>query len=222
LIGFAGSPWTLATYMVEGSSSREFATIKAMLYDRPELLHRLLGKVAAAVTDYLNAQIEAGAQVLMIFDTWGGALSAEAYRHFSLAYAQRIVERLRRERDGQRIPVIFFTKGGGQWLETMAQIGCDGIGLDWTSDIGQARARVGHQVALQGNLDPTVLYAPPAVIHHEVNKVLTSFGEGSGHVFNLGHGIHPNMDPDRVAAMIKAVHELSPTFHLRRNTKVGA
>ncbi|MFP5504919.1 MAG: uroporphyrinogen decarboxylase, partial [Gammaproteobacteria bacterium] len=195
LIGFSGSPWTLATYMVEGGSSKDFATVKAMLYDRPELLHRLLDTVARAVADYLNAQIAAGAQAVMLFDTWGGALGPREYREFSLAYMTRIVAQLAREHDGRRVPVILFTKGGGQWLETMAESGADALGLDWTTDIGQARARVGDRVALQGNLDPAVLYAQPEHIRAEVARVLAAYGHGSGHVFNLGHGIHPQIAP---------------------------
>ena len=208
LIGFAGSPWTLATYMVEGGSSKEFARVKGMLYAEPGLLHRLLTVTAQAVTAYLNAQVAAGAQALMIFDTWGGTLSAEAYREFSLAYMAHIVEGLHREAEGRRVPVILFTKGGGQWLEAMAGTSCDALGLDWTTDIGEARRRVGDRVALQGNLDPCVLYAPDDRIRDEVAKVLTGFGGGTGHVFNLGHGIHQGVDPERVTALVNAVHDL--------------
>ncbi len=213
LIGFSGSPWTLATYMVEGGGSRDFRTIKGMMYDRPELLHRLLDTTARAVTTYLNAQVAAGAQALMIFDTWGGALSPAAYRAFSLAYMRQIVEGLTREAEGRTVPVILFTKNGGQWLEAMADSGADALGLDWTTDIGEARARVGDRVALQGNLDPAVLYASPATIEREVGEVLAGFGPGSGHVFNLGHGIHPQIDPERAAVMIEAVHRLSAPYH---------
>lgn len=213
LIGFAGSPWTLATYMVEGGSSKNFSRIKGMLYDRPELLHRLLNTVAQSVTAYLNAQVSAGAQALMIFDTWGGVLSPQAYQQFSLAYARRILEGLQREADGRRVPVIFFTKGGGLWLEAMADAGFDALGLDWTIELGDARARVGDRVALQGNLDPATLYAAPRVIRAEVARTLASFGHGEGHVFNLGHGIHPDVDPDHAAALIAAVHELSGRYH---------
>ncbi|MBU1190569.1 MAG: uroporphyrinogen decarboxylase [Gammaproteobacteria bacterium] len=213
LIGFSGSPWTLATYMVEGSSSKDFATIKAMLYDRPQLLHQLLDTTANAVSAYLNAQIAAGAQAVMIFDTWGGALGPREYREFSLAYMTRIISELSREQSGQRIPVIMFTKGGGQALEAMADSGADALGLDWTTDIGQARARVGDRVALQGNLDPAVLYAQPEQIRAEVARVLAAYGHGTGHVFNLGHGIHPQIDPAHAAAMITAVHELSRPYH---------
>ena len=213
LIGFSGSPWTLATYMVEGGSSKEFARIKALLYNEPETLHRLLDTTAQAVTAYLNAQVEAGAQALMIFDTWGGALTPRAYREFSLAYMQRIVEGLVREHEGRRVPVILFTKGGAQWLEAMADTGCDALGLDWTIELGEARARVGDRVALQGNLDPSILYARPERIREEVARALESYGAGSGHVFNLGHGIHQHIDPDHVRALVDAVHELSAPYH---------
>ncbi len=213
LIGFSGSPWTLATYMVEGGSSKEFARIKALLYNEPETLHRLLDTTAQAVTAYLNAQVEAGAQALMIFDTWGGALTPRAYREFSLAYMQRIVEGLVREHEGRPVPVILFTKGGAQWLEAMADTGCDALGLDWTIELGEARARVGDRVALQGNLDPSILYARPERIREEVARALESYGAGSGHVFNLGHGIHQHIDPDHVRALVDAVHELSAPYH---------
>ncbi|KAB7624405.1 uroporphyrinogen decarboxylase [Alkalilimnicola sp. S0819] len=214
LIGFAGSPWTLATYMVEGGPSKFFAHIKGMIYERPDVLHQLLTRTAAAVTDYLNAQVEAGAQALMLFDSWGGVLNPEAYQQFSLAYCARILQGLRRETpDGRKIPVVLFTKGGGQWLESMAEAGFDALGLDWTTDMGDARRRVGDTVALQGNLDPTTLYGPPNVIRAEVAKVLASYGPGSGHVFNLGHGIHPEVPPEHAAAMVQAVHELSPAYH---------
>ncbi|WP_440996376.1 uroporphyrinogen decarboxylase [Arhodomonas sp. SL1] len=213
LIGFSGSPWTLATYMVEGGSSRDFRHIKALAYDEPAALHRLLARTADAVTDYLNAQSAAGAQALMIFDTWGGALAHDAYREFSLTYARRVIDGLVREREGRRVPVVFFTKGGGLWLEAMAESGADGLGLDWTVDLEEARRRVGHRVALQGNLDPSVLYARPAVVREQVARVLAEYGSGSGHVFNLGHGVHPEIPPAHVAAMVDAVHELSPAYH---------
>jgi len=205
LIGFAGSPWTLATYMVEGGSSREFTEIKRLLYQRPELLHRLLAVLAESVTAYLNAQIDAGAQALQIFDTWGGVLTPATYREFSLAYMQRIVAGLTRERDGLRVPVILFTKNGGQWLEAIADTGCDAIGLDWTTDIGQARRRVGERVALQGNLDPAVLFCDPDTVAREARRVLADWGGGAGHVFNLGHGVQPGVDPENVAALVAAV-----------------
>ncbi len=213
LIGFSGSPWTLATYMIEGSSTKTFARSKGMMFDEPALMHSLLDKLAAAVTEYLNAQVAAGAQALMVFDTWGGTLSPRDYKTFSLAYMQRIVDGLTREADGRRVPVILFTKGGGQWLELMADTGCDALGLDWTTDIGEARARVGDRVALQGNLDPCTLYASPQAIRRSVAEILASFGNGSGHVFNLGHGIHPTIPPEHAAAMIEAVHELSRPYH---------
>jgi uroporphyrinogen decarboxylase len=214
LIGFSGSPWTLATYMVEGGSSRDFARCKEMLYSRPELMHQLLSVLADSVTDYLNAQIRAGAQAVQIFDTWGGALSHGAYREFSLQYMERIVGGLIKEADGRPVPAILFTKGGGQWLEAMAESGASALGLDWTTDIGAARARVGDRVALQGNLDPAVLYASPERIRDEVASILASFGRGTGHVFNLGHGITPKVDPEHARAMIDAVHELSPKYHV--------
>jgi uroporphyrinogen decarboxylase len=213
LIGFAGSPWTLATYMVEGRSSREFARIKTLLYQQPATLHTLLEKLADAVIAYLNAQIHAGVQAVMLFDTWGGALAAAAYREFSLRYMTRIVQGLNREQDGRRVPAILFTKGGGLWLEAMAESGTDALGIDWTQDIGDARRRVGNQVALQGNLDPAVLHASPEHIREQVTKVLESFGPGSGHVFNLGHGITQDVKPEHAAAMIAAVQELSPAYH---------
>ncbi|MCH4564610.1 uroporphyrinogen decarboxylase [Halomonas sp. EGI 63088] len=213
LIGFSGSPWTLATYMVEGSSSKDFRHVKAMLYDTPDTMHRLLDTLAHAVTDYLNAQIRAGAQAVQIFDTWGGALSTPAYLEFSLRYMEQIVAGLIREHEGRRVPVILFTKNGGQWLEDMATAGADALGLDWTTELSEARARVGHRVALQGNLDPNVLFARPTAIRAEVARTLDSFGAGPGHVFNLGHGISQFTDPDRVTAFMEALHELSPAYH---------
>ena len=213
LIGFSGSPWTLATYMVEGGSSKDYAHLKTLIYDRPELAHHLLGVTADAVTAYLNAQIAAGAQAVMIFDTWGGVLTPRDYRAFSLAYMQRIVDGLTREADGRKVPVTLFTKGGGMWLEAMAETGCDGLGLDWTVDIGDVRRRVGDRVALQGNMDPNMLYARPERIREEVASILESYGSGPGHVFNLGHGIHPGVDPEHAGAFIEAVHELSAAYH---------
>ena len=209
LIGFAGSPWTLATYMIEGQSSRDFARSKRWLYQKPELLHLLLEKLALSTIDYLNAQITNGAQVVQIFDTWGGALSGPAYREFSLAYMQKIVAGLITERDGLEIPVILFTKGGGAWLEDIADTHCHALGLDWTVDIGEARRRVGHRVALQGNMDPAVLRAGRGAIEAEVERILTSFGAGNGHVFNLGHGITPDVDPANAGIFIDAVHRYS-------------
>lgn len=213
LIGFSGSPWTLATYMVEGGGSKEFAKVKGMLYDRPDLMHHLLGVMADAVVKYLNAQIAAGAQAVMIFDTWGGMLTPRDYKQFSLDYMARIVSGLTRQHDGRRVPVILFTKGGGQWLELMAETGCDGLGLDWTVDIGSARDRVGSRVALQGNMDPAVLYAAPTRIQAEVGTIIGSYGRGPGHVFNLGHGIHQHIDPDNVKVLVDSVHELSKGYH---------
>ena len=214
LIGFAGSPWTVGTYMVEGGGSKAFARIKGMLYGDPQLLHRMLDVVTRATTDYLNAQIESGAQAVMVFDTWGGALSPAAYGEFSLQYMARIVDGLVREREGRRVPVVLFTKGGGRWLAEMAATGCDALGVDWTTDLADARAATGGKVALQGNLDPCVLYASPPVIRDEVAKVLASYGHGHGHVFNLGHGIHPDVNPEHAGAMVAAVHELSPKYHV--------
>ena len=208
LIGFSGSPFTLACYMVEGGSSSDFRTLKTMLYDRPDLLHRILDVTTRAVTDYLVAQIESGAQAVMIFDTWGGMLAHAAYREFSLAYMEHIVQGLTREQGGERVPVIAFTKGGGQWLEEIAAIGVDAIGLDWTTDIGDARRRVGDRVALQGNLDPMALFAAPEVIARETRRIIERFGPGSGHVFNLGHGISQHTPPEHVAALVEAVHSV--------------
>ncbi len=213
LIGFSGSPWTLATYMVEGASSKDFRTIKAMLYERPELLDQLLDTVSQSVALYLNAQIAAGAQTVMIFDTWGGALTPSDYCRFSLKPMENIIRTLQRENDGRKVPVILFTKNGGQWLEAMTDTGADALGLDWTTDLSDARRRVGAQVALQGNLDPSVLYASPKTIRAQVGKVLASFGKGEGHVFNLGHGVLPGINPEHAGAMIEAVHELSRPYH---------
>lgn len=213
LIGFSGSPWTLATYMIEGGASREFRKVKQWLYDRPTLLHSVLDKLCRSVTDYLNAQIEAGAQAVQIFDTWGGILSDSAYREFSLAYMAKIVAGLTRVARGRAVPVILFTKGGGQWLEMIAETGCDAIGLDWTIDIGEARSRVGERVALQGNMDPAVLRSSPAVIEGEVARILGDYGSGSGHVFNLGHGITPDVVPSNVRVFVDAVHILSAKSH---------
>ena len=213
LIGFSGSPWTLATYMIEGKGSSDFRLAKTLLYDDPRTLHDLLGVLATAVRRYLDAQIAAGAQAVMIFDTWGGVLSAAAYREFSLHYMAQILAELTRGDGAARVPVILFTKGGGGWLEAMADTGCDALGLDWTVTMGEARARVGDRVALQGNLDPCTLYASPERIRAGVGEVLESFGRGPGHVFNLGHGLHPGMQPDHVGACVTAVQELSPRFH---------
>ena len=213
LIGFSGSPFTLACYMIEGQGRSDFATVKKMLYDRPDLLHRILAVNASAVTAYLNAQIQAGAQVIMIFDTWGGLLSHAAFQEFSLAYTQQILAGVARTHDGERIPRIVFTKGGGLWLESIADCGCDAAGLDWTIDIGSARSRVGSKIALQGNLDPAVLLSSPAAIKREAGAILERFGTGNGHVFNLGHGISQFTPPEHVAALVEAVHQLSAPYH---------
>ena len=213
LIGFSGSPWTLASYMIEGGSSREFRRLKGMMYEEPVLLHELLEKLAEAVALYLNAQIAAGVEVIMVFDTWGGILSPVQYEQFSLAYAKTVLERVDRSICGKIVPAVLFTKGGGQWLEAMASSGYDALGLDWTTDIGVARSRVGQKVALQGNLDPQALYAPPETIRAEVRQILESYGEGAGHIFNLGHGVWPDVEPEHVRTMIEAVHEFSPEFH---------
>lgn len=214
LIGFSGSPWTLVTYMVEGGGAKNFSHTKGMMFDRPDLLHSLLAKTADSVTTYLNAQIARGAQAAMIFDTWGGALAPANYREFSLAYMQRVVEGLTRESEGRRVPVILFTKNGGQWLGDMANTGCDALGVDWTTDLADARRLVEDKVALQGNLDPCTLYASPERIREEVARVLASYGKGPGHVFNLGHGITPDVKPEHAAAMVEAVHELSRPYHV--------
>jgi uroporphyrinogen decarboxylase len=213
LIGFSGSPFTLACYMIEGRGSSDFATVKKMLYERPDLLHRILEINTQAVIAYLNAQIEAGAQAVMLFDTWGGMLSHAAYHEFSLAYLRRIIAGLTREREGLRVPNIVFTKGGGGWLESIAAIGCDAVGLDWTVDIGAARARVGMRVALQGNLDPAILLSSPQAVQREAAAILASYGKGSGHVFNLGHGISQHTPPENVAALIKTVRTASAAYH---------
>ncbi|MGL5948949.1 MAG: uroporphyrinogen decarboxylase [Aeromonas sp.] len=215
LIGFSGSPWTLATYMVEGGSSKAFTKIKQMMYSEPQTLHLLLDKLADSVTSYLNAQIKAGAQSVMVFDTWGGVLTPCDYGDFSLQYMHKIVDGLIREHDGRRVPVTLFTKNGGQWLEKMAATGCDALGLDWTIDIADAKRRVGDKVALQGNMDPSMLYATPERIRQEVASILAGFGHGSGHVFNLGHGIHPDVNPEHAGAFVRAVHELSASYHVR-------
>ena len=211
LIGFSGSPWTLACYMVEGGSSREFKRMLTLVYKEPEIVHQLLNKLAAVVAEYLIEQVKAGVNVLMIFDTWGGILSKANYLNFSLAYIKKIIAIVKA--DYPDIPMIFFTKGGGQWLVEMADSGCDALSLDWTTDLSQARALVGNKVALQGNLDPNVLLADRDIIREEVSKVLASFGQGSGHVFNLGHGITPDVPPEHVQDMIEAVHELSAAYH---------
>ena len=213
LIGFAGSPWTLATYMIEGGSSRDFARAKTMLVEHPSQSHRLLGLLATATAAYLTAQVRAGAQALMVFDTWGGVLTTPAYHEFSLEYMRRVADALPRVHESRSVPLVLFTKGGGGWIESIAASGCDAIGLDWTVDLGDARARVGARVALQGNLDPTMLLASPARIRDEVGRILAEYGTGPGHVFNLGHGITPSVEPDHVGACVDAVHEFSPKYH---------
>lgn len=213
LIGFAGSPWTLATYMIEGGSSRDFRAAKKMLYSQPEVMTLLLDKLTDSVIDYLNAQIKAGAQAIQIFDSWGGTLSAAAYQRFSLEPMKRIVAGLIKEHEGRTVPVIIFTKGGGLWLEAMAESGAHCLGLDWTTDMGQARKRVGDKVALQGNMDPAVLLSSPERIREEVAAILASYGKGTGHVFNLGHGVTPDVDPANAGAFFEAVVELSPPYH---------
>jgi uroporphyrinogen decarboxylase len=213
LIGFAGSPWTVGTYMVEGGSSRDFKTIKGLAAEDPAALDMMLNTVATTTTDYLNAQVDAGAQAIMIFDTWGAALERDDYRRFSLDSMQKIVDGLTRERDGRTIPVILFTKGAGPLLTDMVGTGCDALGVDWTTDLATARGYVEDKVALQGNLDPATLRESPEVIRQGVADTLASYGSGPGHVFNLGHGITPDIDPDHLGVLVDAVHELSPQYH---------
>lgn len=213
LIGFSGSPWTLATYMVEGGSSKAFAKIKRMIYADPQTTHVLLDKLADAVTDYLNAQIESGAQAVQIFDTWGGVLAPEMFRSFSLRYLEKIVSGLHRSYDGKTIPVVLFCKGCNAHLEALADTGCDGLGVDWTMTLGEARARVGERVSLQGNLDPAIMLTSPEVIKSQVKATLESYGKGSGHVFNLGHGITPDVDPQHMTVLCESVSEYSPQWH---------
>lgn len=213
LIGFTGSPWTLATYMVEGGGSKEYRFVKGMMFSDPDSLHKLLDKIADVVILYLNAQIEAGAQALMIFDTWGGILSPRDYEAFSLTYMQKIVNGINRNYQNQTIPVTLFTKNGGQWLEQMAETGCDCLGVDWTTDLSDARRRVGHKVALQGNMDPAILYGSDERIQQEVKTILDSYGHGTGHVFNLGHGIHQFVEPAKAGVFLEAVRQLSPEYH---------
>lgn len=209
LIGFTGSPWTLATYMIEGGSSKDYAKTKQMMYCQPELFQLLLDKLVLSIIDYLNAQIKAGAQAVQIFDSWGGALAYNAYHEYSLKPMQRIIDGLIKEHEGRNVPAILFTKGGGQWLESMAETGADCLGLDWTSDIGQAKLRVGDRVSLQGNMDPAILYTNPKRIRQEVASILKSYGGDTGHIFNLGHGVTPQAKPENVGAFFNAVAELS-------------
>ncbi len=221
LIGFSGSPWTLATYMVEGGSSKAFAKIKNMIYAEPKTAHRLLDKLADSVTDYLNAQIESGAQAVQIFDTWGGALAADVFREFSLQYLEKIVAGLNRSHDGQRIPVVLFCKGCNLQLENLADTGCDALGVDWTISLADARARVGERVALQGNLDPAVMLTNPDIVACQVQNTLASFGMGEGHVFNLGHGITPDVDPQNMTVLVESVREYSPAWHQDKDRPPG-
>ena len=209
LIGFTGSPWTLATYMVEGGSSKAFSKVKGLMYENPKYMHQLLDVLADTVIDYLNSQIEAGADSVMIFDTWGGLLNKESYENFSLRYMSKIVDGIKRDYDGKIIPVTLFTKGGGAWLEQIAATGCDAVGIDWTVQIGEAESRVGSKVALQGNLDPSVLLASPEIIKTEVYKILDQFKGSTGHVFNLGHGITPEVNPESMKVLVDAVHSYS-------------
>jgi uroporphyrinogen decarboxylase len=209
LIGFSGSPWTLACYMVEGAGSDDYRLVKSMLYARPDLMHRILAVNADAVAAYLNAQIDAGAQAVMVFDSWGGVLADGAFQDFSLAYTRRVLKQLKREHAGARIPQIVFTKGGGLWVEQIAASGADVVGLDWTMGLAAARQRVGDRVALQGNLDPNVLFAPAERIRAEATRVLDDFGPGAGHVFNLGHGISQHTPPEAVSVLVDTVHEVS-------------
>lgn len=213
LIGFSGSPFTLACYMVEGGGSADFRTVKTLLYRRPDLLHRILDINCRAVTALLNAQIEAGAQVVMVFDTWGGILGTAEFKEFSLQYLQRAIDGLKREHDGHRVPNILFTKGGGGWLEDIAATGCDAVGLDWTVDIGSARRRIGERTSLQGNLDPAILLAGSDAVRSGVQRVLGAYGKNVGHVFNLGHGISQHTPPENVSVLIEAVHEASRGYH---------
>jgi uroporphyrinogen decarboxylase len=213
LIGFSGSPYTLACYMIEGGASTDFRYTKAMMYGAPALLHRVLSLNAEAVTAYLNAQIDAGAQIIMIFDTWGGSLGTRAFREFSLQYLQRVVSSVTRTCADGAVPLIVYTKGGGAWLEDLVETGADAVGLDWMTDIAAARARIGSRAALQGNLDPGVLFGTPEIIEREVRAVLSAYGHGSGHVFNLGHGISQFTDPENVAKLVELVHLASRAYH---------
>ena len=208
LIGFAGSPWTLATYMVEGQSSREFSRIKNLIYSDPAAAHVLLDKVTRATTAYLRAQIEAGVDLVMLFDTWGGALSHAAYHEFSLAYMRAILEDL-----PAGVPTVVFTKGGGPWLESIAATGCSAIGLDWTVDIGDARRRLGDRITLQGNLDPAVMLTNPEVVTAQTRRIIDAMGSGGRHIFNLGHGITPEVPPEHVSVLVDTVHEHSRRYH---------
>jgi uroporphyrinogen decarboxylase len=213
LIGFSGSPWTLATYMVEGGSSKTFSKIKSMLYSQPETAHRLLDLLADSVIDYLNAQIESGVQAVQIFDTWGGVLAPDKFLSFSLHYLEKIVSGLKRSHDGHDIPVVLFCKGCNSHLEALADTGCDGLGVDWTISLNEARSRVGHRVALQGNLDPAIMLTDPRTIENQVEATLASYGQGTGHVFNLGHGITPEVDPNHMSILVESVRQHSQAWH---------
>lgn len=213
LIGFCGSPWTLATYMIEGKANKTFPKIRALINENPQLLHLLLDKLAQAIAAHLNAQIKSGVQVVMIFDTWGGLLPTPQYQAFSLHYIKQIIENLLPEVDGQKIPVILFTKEGNQWLDLLSESGCHVVGVDWNTDLKEARTLIGNKVALQGNLNPNILETSPEKIREEVATILNRFGKGSGHIFNLGHGITPNINPDHVAVLVEAVHTLSRPYH---------
>ncbi len=213
LIGFSGSPFTLACYMVEGRGSRDFRHLKTMMYRRPDLLQRILKINAQTVTEYLNEQIAAGAQAVQIFDTWGGILSDAAFKRYDLPYLQQVVSGLNRRAENRQVPVVIFTKGGGLWLEQLAQSGADALGTDWTVNLQQARQRVGTQVALQGNLDPLALFGSQDCLELEIERLLAEYGHGSGHVFNLGHGINQYTDPEQVAFMVEAVHRISVRYH---------
>jgi uroporphyrinogen decarboxylase len=212
LIGFSGSPWTLACYMVEGSSSRDYKRVLQLMYNEPAAMHRLLTKLTNAIVAYLDEQARAGVNVFMIFDTWGGILTTANYQAFSLHYMAFIVKQLKAKHP--HIPIILFTKGGGQWLPQLANTGCDALSLDWTCDVTAARAQVGSRVALQGNLDPTVLLTSPDCIRAQVKQVLEAYGHGSGHIFNLGHGITPDVPPEHLGVLVEAVHEFSPSYHV--------
>lgn len=214
LIGFSGSPWTLATYMVEGGSSKTFSNIKNMIYSDPQTAHLLLDRLADAVIEYLNAQIESGAQAVQIFDTWGGVLAPNMFVEFSLRYLEKIVDGLHRDYAGQTIPVVLFCKGCNAHLEALADTGCDGLGVDWTITLAEARARVGERVSLQGNLDPAIMLTNPQTIVSQVEATLASYGKGHGHVFNLGHGITPEVDPHHMTVLTESVRDLSPSWHI--------
>jgi uroporphyrinogen decarboxylase len=213
LIGFCGSPWTMATYMLEGRANKKFPKVQAAQREEPQMLHALLNILAQSVAEHLNAQIKAGVNAVMIFDTWGGMLDTQGYQEFSLHYVQQVIANLLREHDGRQVPLILFTKGGGQWLELMADSGCDVIGVDWHVHLGQARERVGSKVALQGNMDPSFLLKEPDDILADVRRILAEYGAGSGHIFNLGHGITPDVPPDNVKVLVDAVHSLSKKYH---------